>query len=160
MTDQAEIVEKFWKALKSDRTFMLGLAGTALTHARPMTANFDGDERSTIWIFTATDTELAKSIGARHEATGCFAAKGHDLFATMHGVLYPDGDRAVIDRLWNPFIAAWFKGKDDPRLALLRFEPETAEIWLNDSSLLAGIKILLGKDPKKEYQDKVAQVVL
>lgn len=160
MTDQTEIVEKFWKALKSDRTFMLGLAGAALTHSRPMTANFDGDDRGTIWIFTATDTELAKSTGARHEATGCFAAKGHDLFATMHGMLYPSNDRAVIDRLWNPFIAAWYDGKDDPKLALLRFEPETAEIWLNDSSLLAGIKTLLGKDPKKEYQDKVAQVVL
>ena len=36
-------------------------------------------------------------------------------------------DRAAIDRLWNRFVAAWFeKGKDDPKLALLRFDPERA----------------------------------
>lgn len=160
MTDETEIVHKFWKALKSDRTFMLGLSGVSDTHARPMTANLDGDDRSVIWIFTAKDTEIARSTGNGHAATGFFADKGHDLFATFHGALYPSNDRAMIDRLWNPFIAAWYEGKDDPKLQLLRFEPETAEIWLNDSSLLAGIKILLGRDPKKEYQDKVAQVVL
>lgn len=160
MTDEADIVEKFWKALKSDRTLLLGLTGVADTHARPMTAVFDGDDRSTIWIFTAKDTEIARNTGDGHVATGYFASKGHDLFATVHGMLMPSQDRSRIDALWNPFIGAWFEGKDDPKLQLLRFEPQTAEIWLNDSSLLAGIKILLGRDPKQEYRDKVAQVVL
>jgi hypothetical protein len=70
-------------------------------------------------------------------------------------------DRAVIDRLWNRFIAAWFKGgKDDPKLALLRFDAERAEIWIDASSLVAGIKMLFGADPKKDYKDKVAEVEL
>ena len=67
----------------------------------------------------------------------------------------------MVDKLWNPFVAAWFEGgKDDPNLQLLRFEPERAQIWLNGSSLLAGMKMLLGADPKKEYADKVAEVSL
>ncbi len=79
----------------------------------------------------------------------------------MHGSLGLDNDRATIDRLWNPFVAAWFeKGKDDPKLALLRLDPEKAEIWLDGSSLVAGIKMLFGSDPKKDYKDKVAQVDL
>ena len=41
-----------------------------------------------------------------------------------------------------------------------RFEPAEAEIWLNDSSLLAGVKLLLGIDPKKSYRDKAAKVKL
>ena len=72
-----------------------------------------------------------------------------------------DNDRAVIDRLWNSFIAAWFKdGKSDPKLALLRFDAERAEIWENEFSLVAGIKLLIGIDPKKDYKDKVAEVRL
>jgi general stress protein 26 len=56
---------------------------------------------------------------------------------------------------------AWFeKGKDDPKLALLRLDAERAEIWLNGSSIAAGIKMLLGADPKKEYRDNVAEVAL
>jgi hypothetical protein len=39
-------------------------------------------------------------------------------------------------------------------------DAEHAEIWLDESSLLAGIKLLLGADPKEEYKDKVASVGL
>ncbi len=79
----------------------------------------------------------------------------------MHGTLTLDNDRAVIDRLWNRFVAAWYQGgKTDPELALLRFDPDRGEIWQDASSVVAGIKMLLGMDPKKEYRDKVAKVDL
>ena len=90
-----------------------------------------------------------------------FSSKGHDLFATVHGSLQLDNDRRNIDRLWNRFVAAWFEGgKDDPKLALLRLDAERAEIWLDGSSLVAGIKLLLGVDPKESYKDQVAKVTL
>jgi hypothetical protein len=47
-----------------------------------------------------------------------------------------------------------------PKLVLLRLEPDRAEIWGDASSFIAGIKLLLGVDPKKEYKDKVAEVHL
>ena len=79
----------------------------------------------------------------------------------MHGTLSLDSNRATIDKLWNRFVAAWFEGgKDDPKLALLRLDAERAEIWVDASSLVAGIKLLLGVDPKKDYKDKVAKVAL
>ena len=72
-----------------------------------------------------------------------------------------DTNRAVVDRLWNRFVAAWYEGgKDDPKLALLRLDPDRGEVWLNGSSLVAGVKMLMGVDPKKSYRDKVAQVDL
>ena len=65
----------------------------------------------------------------------------------------------MIDRLWNRFVAAWFEGgKDDPKLALLRFDVRDGQIWLNEHSLFAGVKLMLGQDPKEEYKDKVAAV--
>jgi hypothetical protein len=51
-------------------------------------------------------------------------------------------------------------GKDDPNLALLRLDPEHAEIWLNANSLVAGIRILFGRDPKEDYKENVAKVTL
>jgi general stress protein 26 len=79
----------------------------------------------------------------------------------VHGSLQLDNDRRNIDRLWNRFVAAWFEGgKDDPKLALLRLDAERAEIWLDGSSLVAGIKMLLGVDPKESYKDQVAKVAL
>ena len=90
-----------------------------------------------------------------------FAAKGHDLFACIEGELTLDNNRTMIERLWNPYVAAWYEGgKDDPKLQLIRFDPEHAQVWLNENSLFAGVKLLLGADPKKEYSDKTADVDL
>ena len=43
MATPQEIEARFWKALASDRTMMLGLDGVEDGHARPMTAQFEGD---------------------------------------------------------------------------------------------------------------------
>jgi general stress protein 26 len=159
MSKPEELEAKFWKALKSDMTVMLGLAGVEDGHTRPMTAQVE-DERSPIWFFSSTDSSLVRALGRADRAICTFASKDHDLFASVHGSLQVDIDRSVIDRLWNPFIAAWYDGKDDPKLVLLRFDTETAEVWLDASSLLAGIKLLFGVDPKKSYDDKVGVVNL
>lgn len=160
MADANELKQKFWKAVKDDRTVMLGLAD-GKSHPRPMTAMIEGDEGGPVWFFTANSTELGADVSTPTPALLTLSSKGHDVFATVHGSLSRTTDRAVIDRLWNPFIAAWYEGgKDDPSLVLLRFDPADAEIWLEGSGLVAGVKAMLGVDPKKDYQDNVAQVKL
>ena len=160
MHTPAELEKKLWHALKSDRTLMLGIDGVEDGHSRPMTAQFEED-RSPIWFFTGADNAIVKNLAADSRAIAAFTSKGHDLFASIKGSLRIDNDRAVIDRLWNKWIEAWFKGgKDDPNLVLLRLDADTAEVWLNENNLLAGVKMLLGVDPKQDYQDKMAKVDL
>ena len=161
MTTDAEIKEKFWKSLKSDMTVMLGLVGIDDAHTRPMTAQVDEDQRDFIWFFTSTENELVGQLSGETDAFLTYASKGHDIFAAVHGTRTVDNDREEIDRLWNRFVAAWFEGgKDDPKLVLLRFTPGDAQIWVDASSFVAGIKMFLGIDPKQDYKDKVAKVDL
>jgi general stress protein 26 len=138
---------------------MLGIDGAEDGHSRPMTACVENDA-GPIWFFTGKPNAVVDKLGPRHRAIAAFSAKDHHLFASIQGNLSVSNDRAVIDRLWNPFIAAWFEGKDDPKLVLLRFDPEHAEVWLNESNLLAGVKMLFGVDPKEDYKDKVGEVDL
>lgn len=161
MGDPKELEKKLWKALGADRTLMLGIQGEADGHSQPMTAIVE-DGHGPLWFFTATDVGLVQRLQAGpRRAQAAFASKGHDLFACIHGSLRIDTDRAVVERLWNSFIAAWYEGgKDDPKLVLLRLDAEHAHIWLNENSLFAGIKLMLGLDPKQEYKDKVADVPL
>ena len=115
MTDNDEFARDFWTSLKSDMTVMLEADGV---DARPMTAQLDGDS-GPIYFFTSTDTEMAKGLKTAKRSRIAYASKGHDLFAHVHGTISIDNDRAVIDRLWNRFVAAWFEGgKDDPKLTL------------------------------------------
>ena len=158
MTDTRDLERKFWKAIDHDRTVMLGITGVA---PRPMTALAE-DDKAPLWFFTASGTDLAESLRGSmgKQATATVTSKDHGLFATVSGKIVVDNDPAVIDRLWNPFIAAWYTGKDDPKLRLLRFDAGVGELWQNSSSLLAGIKLLLGADPKREFRDDVAKVRL
>lgn len=163
MVDKTDIETRFWHALRRDMTVMLGLTEGGDGHAQPMTAQLHDriEERGPIWFFSAKDVDLVQAMGSGAPAMLHFAAKGHDLFASVEGRLAPDNDPARIEALWNPFVAAWFEGgKDDPKLQLLRFDPGHAQIWLNENSLFAGVKILFGSDPKEDYKDKVAEVDL
>ncbi len=159
MPTDAELRAQFWTALRSDRTVMLGLAGDWPEPPRPMTALIEGDsDHGPLWFFTSKDTQLAEMLTATTQSLFTFASKGHDVFATVHGNLTPDTDRARVDSLWSPFVAAWYPGgKDDPNLLLLRFDPVEAEIWQSGTTLMAGLKMLLGADMKQEYQDKVTK---
>lgn len=160
MTSPQELESRFWKALRSDRTMMLGLDGVEDGHARPMSAQVE-DDRSPIWFFTSNDNGLVSALARGNRALATFTSKDHDLFATLHGSLSIDNDRAAIDRLWNRYVAAWYEGgKDDPKLTLLRLDAERAEVWLDASSVLAGVKLLLGVDPKQAYRGKVGEVRL
>ena len=160
MPTPQELEEKLWKSLAADRVVMLGLEGAEHGHTRPLTAQIEG-HRSPLWFFTAKNSQLVRQLQPGQRAIATFAAKGHDLFASVQGTLDLNNDRPTIDRLWNSFVAAWYEGgKEDPNLALLRFEPTHAEIWDNAHSLLNGVRILLGEDPKKFEQDKTAEVDL
>ena len=140
-------------------TVMLGMVDESAP-SRPMTAQFESDEdRGPLWFFTSQDSELVQAGGGA--ATAVFVSKGHDLFARIEGKLVEDTRRDMIEKLWNPFVAAWYEeGKDDPDIALMRLDLESAEIWENASSLMAGIKAMLGINPQKDYKDKVAEVPL
>jgi general stress protein 26 len=162
MPTPQELTDKLFDGLKSDMTMMLGLDGVEDGHARPMTVQLDGDDRKHIYFFSSTENAIVQKLGSSAgRSIATYTSKGHDVFATIHGNISKTNDRALIDRLWNKYVAAWYKeGKDDPKLALLCLTADSAEIWEDASSMLAGIKALIGIDPKTDYKDKVAEVKL
>ena len=158
----ADLEARFWAALRKDMTVMLGL-GSEIEY-RPMTAQLANEEdHGPAWFFTSTETDLGKHVqqAGAPEASFHFVSKGHDVWATVSGRLQLDMNRAMIDKLWNPYVAGWYEqGKDDPKLLLLRMDLDHAKIWKDGSSLVAYVLTLLGRDPKKDYQDNVASVSL
>ena len=160
MSNKEELKTAFFDALKSDRTLMLGLDGVDNGHTRPMTAQTE-DRGGTIWFFSGRDNVLVQQLQGRHNAIAAFSSKRHDIFASIEGSIRIDNDREVIDRLWSPFVAAWYDGgKDDPNLALLRLDATSVEVWRSDIGLLTGFKMMLGMDVKQEFSDDVAEVKL
>jgi len=158
MSDDNELKSKLWAALKDHPLVMVGLVNEA-GRSRPMTAQFQEGSHSW-WFFTTKDGEFFERFTQDHGAVATYCAKDHRMFASIAGQLTLDTNRERVDQLWNRYEAAWFDGKDDPKLALLRFEAASAEIWLNETSLLSGVKLLLGADPKRELANDVARVAM
>lgn len=160
MADDVEIESRFWKEMNAHPTLILAVQNKGDGHGQPMTAFFE-DDRGPLWFFTTTDNGLVAALDFSDRATGYYAAKGHDLFAIIHGSLSVDRDRANIDRFWNSKVAAWYPGgRDDPKICMVRLDTAKAEIWRNASGVGAAIKRILGHDPKAEYAENVAKVTL
>jgi general stress protein 26 len=164
MADDREILDKFWSELTNSPFIMLGVEGTRDGATQPMTVQFEDEDRDAglLWIFTANDHDLTRAMGQSNRAIGGYSAKGHGLFASLRGTLRIVNDRATIDRLWNPIVAEWYAGKDDPKLALVRFDVEDAKIWESTVSgfLKPAFNKLLGRKPEAGMKEHVAEVEL
>ena len=162
MADEREITEKFWSELKGSPFLMLGVEGAREGATQPMTVQFEDEDREAgqLWIFTAKDHDFTRAMGQSNRAIGSYSAKGHDLFASLRGTLQIVNDSATIDRLWNPVVAEWYEGRDDPKLALVRFDVEDAKIWLSDVQgfLKPAFNKLFGRKPEAGMKEKVAEV--
>jgi general stress protein 26 len=103
---------------------------------QPMT-HFSDVDAGLIWFISSTDTALVQSLGMGEDAEYVVISDDHDVHISLRGKLYQLHDAAKLDELWNPVVAAWFEGgRDDPRLALLRFDPEVADVWASSTSTL------------------------
>lgn len=143
-----ELRGKFWKALASSPYVMLQLDADPDT-AAPMTAQIDKGANSAIWFFTSRDNRFAAMGGA----TATFSSKGHDVFARFHGTLVEETDRALLDRHWNNFAAAWFPGgKEAPDLLFLRMDLGDASIWAGELGIIGVAKMALGLDVTGEVK--------
>ncbi len=71
---------RLWKALRSDMTVMLGLAGGEHGHARPMTSQTEEGDHGPLWFFTSRDNALVEKLaGGSQDAGVQVVSKGHDL---------------------------------------------------------------------------------
>ena len=95
-----------------------------------MTAHFDG-KSGPLWFYTLSDSELLTATADSPRAVFHYAGPGHKLYACVHGEMTSSREQTVIDHFWSEDVARWFPdGRSDGSVALLRFEPEKAQIWL------------------------------
>ena len=151
----AEAEDAFRDSLKKSSTGMLGLDQPGY-HAQPMTA-FRDEAAGTIWFFTREDTDLAKdaAVGSGQSAMFHYGSKDQNVWACIHGQLSVHGpDREIIDRYWNPVLAAWYPdGKDDRMLTILRFDADDGRVWVNEGGFFKFAYEIAKANVTKELPD-------
>ena len=142
-----ETRKAFWNAL-ADSPFLMVHLARADAPSQPMTAMLDEDAHGTIWFFMQRANALAAGGPARAE----LSAKGHQLFASLSGVLVEETDRAAFEKLWSDQVAAWFEGGiNNPSVLLMRLNIDNADVWQVDMTI-GGLAHLFSGSPIQPQQ--------
>jgi general stress protein 26 len=138
-TTQDKAEQHFFEILKDFEQAMLVTHGSTVgLHARPM-AIAGTEEDGSIWFITGADT--AKVYELEKDSTILAVMQKGSKSMSTAGRAALVRDRAKIHALWKETFRAWFEGKDDPNIVLIRLIPAEAEYW--DSSGLQGLKFVL-----------------
>lgn len=128
--------KKLWDLVEPLKTAMLITESGNQLVGRPMhlvQSEFDG----TFYFFTATPTEKTEEIAEHHEVCLTFSCPVKQTYVSISGVANVTRDQALIDKLWNPMIAAWFpQGQHDPSVALLKINSYQAEYWQGENRIV------------------------
>jgi general stress protein 26 len=162
-----QALDKIWDLIKDIKIAHLATYDPQgrIFHARPMMsqqAQFDG----TLWFLTGLDSRKVDEIKAHPDALLTYSEPKDQKYVSMSGKAYIEHDQAKIDELWSEMAKTWFpQGKDDPNIALVRFQADEAEFWEAPSGLLlygygylkaifTGEPPQLGQTGKVEFADK------
>jgi general stress protein 26 len=132
-----EQIQKLGELIKDIRIAMLTTAlPDGSLRSRPMATQetrFDG----TLWFFTQSDAGKVHEIEDDTHVNISYADPKSQTYVSVSGRARVNRDRAKIKELWSAPLRAWFPdGSDDPQIALLQVEVETAEYWDSSSSAM------------------------
>jgi len=112
---------------KADHGILTTTSADGQLVSRPMGVidrKFDG----TLWFFTQDPSHKTDEVRGSDQVN--VALQAGDGWVSVAGTASVVKDRATIDELWTKEAEAWFEnGKDDPTVALLKVDADTAELW-------------------------------
>ncbi len=136
MTDDATR-DTIWEKVRSIETCMMATRDGDQLRSRPMSA-IPRISQNVIWFFADADDHKDDELARDAHACLAFADPRSHCYVSMSGHIDLVRDRKIIDELWNDSAARYFpQGPGDPRILLLRFEPEVGEYWDGPSGTIA-----------------------
>ena len=144
MDTQQEGMQELRKILdKADIAILTTTNAQGQLVSRPLAVHgkdFDGD----LWFFTEDPSPKADEIRANPQVNVSISTgKG---YLSIAGTASLTRDQAKIDELWGPTVSAWFEnGRDDPAVALIKVDADTAEYWSMDAPrVVSAVKMVKG----------------
>lgn len=126
--------QKIWHLIKEMKNGMLTTLHGSELRSRPMYLVQD-DYDGKLWFFTDLDSEKVFEVEEDNDVCVSFSDPGEHIYVSLTGVGRVSKDKALIERLWNPFIAEWFpQGKESPNIGLLEIKVQKGEHWDMDTS--------------------------
>ena len=154
---KTEAIDKFQDFVDHESTclFTTRLTSVPLT-TRPMAVQKVSDDGN-FWFLSASDSDKNREITSDPRVQLFISNPSNYEFLSVYGHATISRDKQKIDDLWNDIAKAWFEeGKDDPRITVIKFEPEEGFYWDTKSGKLVSlIKIAASAITGKTLQEGV-----
>lgn len=136
--------------------FCTALGAGKRFETRPMSVQ-TVDDQGALWFLSASDSGQNQEITRDPMVQLLFQGSPHSDFMTIYGRAEISTDRAKISELWSPIYKTWFtEGKDDPRITVIRVQPETGYYWdTKHNRAIVFAKMLAGAITGKTLDDSI-----
>jgi general stress protein 26 len=126
-------------------------------HAVPMSRQ-EADGQGNIWFLFSAESETCRNILKNNKVSLLYGHPGDYNFLSINGIAEISQDQSRIDKYWNKMMEGWFeKGKEDPRIRVLKVIPHEAHYWDNKynklmtvlkvaASAVSGAKMDIGRE--------------
>ena len=124
-------------------------------NVRPMDAQ-EIDDQGNFWFFSSITSTNYKDIEKDNRVQLIFKNEGKQEYASVYGLATFSIDKKRIDELWSSFNNAWYDGKDDPNLILIKLDPKEAYYWdRNNNKLVSLFKMVSAAVTGKNAEDVI-----
>ncbi|GHB18682.1 pyridoxamine 5'-phosphate oxidase family protein [Salinicola rhizosphaerae] len=149
--------QKIWQLIEKIKVGMLVTLDDGAPRARPMhlvQEAYDG----TLWFFTRRSAEKVIETEQDRDVCLTFSDQEHGIYVSMTGKARLNDDRDLVEKYWNPFVAAWFPdGKDDPDITMMEIDIDFGEHWQARESKTFQLYEIAKANLKKGHQPDLGE---
>lgn len=135
-------IEKIKTIAETARTcfFTTNIGGN--TTSRPMALQ-EVDEAGNLWFFSDVRSLKNDEIEANPNVELYFINNSKYEYIFIKGKASVSKDKTLIDKYWTNFANAWFDGKDDPNISVIKVSPNDGYYYeTKDNKFIAMSKML------------------
>lgn len=96
--------------------------------SRPMTLQ-ETDEDGNLWFISSENSNKNFEIREDNRVQLYFMNNPDSEYLSVFGEAFVYKDQDTIEEKWSPLANAWFNGKDDPNVTIIRVEPKNSYYW-------------------------------
>lgn len=97
-------------------------------NSRPMGLQ-ETDENGNLWFISSETSNKNFEIKEDKRVQLYFMNNSNSEYLSVFGDAFIYIDRSTIEDKWSPMANAWFDGKEDPNVSIIRVEPKETYYW-------------------------------
>ena len=125
-----EAIKKLKELSEKARTcmFVTNLRESPPSNSRPMSLQ-ECDKEGNLWFISSKESHKNMEVQNDNLVQLYFMNNGDYEYLSIVGNAFIYDDKNTIEDKWSVFANAWFDGKDDPNVSIIRVTPKDVYYW-------------------------------